>query len=165
MIFMPDKAESLEHYLECLHHAASVKSNGGYNWHSDVVLPHQATSSSKYTEDLEPGFCDCEIVPPSAAPKLELDSIFPNICALGGFLGKRKKGAKRGWIRYRDNVLLICSGSGSPNSCPQVPKGTAYEGRGCRRPAGDTEFLARKSIEISSLQELFCTVEGILMSL
>ena len=63
-------------------------------------------------------------------------------------------------------VLLICTGTGSPVAFPKVPKGTAFLGEGPHIPANpeqDVLFGIRK--QFTSLHELFEEVERLLNTL
>ena len=169
LCLLPDRPESLDHYLSCLNHGASIKADGftTYSWHSIVVLPN-AKKEKKYNFDTKRGFCDCEILPNYATNKsIDLGSIFPYTSAFAGLRKSTKKGQngvvrKKGWIRYKDNVLMVCSGSGSESTCPSAPRGTAFHGRGQHVPSTSDEILVKKRMAFTSIHDLFCTVEGLL---
>lgn len=161
MIYLPDKAETLNHYLECLDAGASVRSSCTYDWHSVVVLPPKSKKLTKYNTHLEPGFIDCKVVGNTCNEK-DLAMIFPKTAALGGF--RKDKRVKKGWIRYKDETLMIVEGSGGTSGCPRAPKGTAYDGNGFHA-SGFDKVLFQVHTNIQSLHDLFCEVEGLLNTL
>ncbi|CAB9507184.1 expressed unknown protein [Seminavis robusta] len=62
MIYVADKPQSLNHYLDCLNVAARIKKGSSYSWHSVVVLPEGSKKIDKYCQDLKEGFIDCAVV-------------------------------------------------------------------------------------------------------
>ena len=170
MVFCPEKAKTLSHFLEMLDKGASIEPSRGrhgrpmYNWQSVVVIPeNHSKQSAEFLDDLEEGFCDCEVVPEPANGK-NWDSIFPKTAAFAGFC-KDKQFKQKGFIRYSAGVLEVISGSGSPNSLPQAPRGTAYEGKGCHVPAEEDTILFRVDGNFDSIHDLFCKVEALLRTL
>ena len=145
-----------------------------WDWHSVVILPRRnltLADLSKY-HTTTPGL---DIV-------FELDDfeddedyvakIFPKVTALAGL--KKDKRVKKGWFTYfitggsgaqDKGTLRICTGRSK--TYPSIwggNHGTADNGRDMHEPI-DTPIFQVENITITSLHELFCTVEGLLMTL
>lgn len=164
MIYLADKPQSLNHYLECLNVGSQVPVGSCASWQSIVVLPAGSKKIDKYCQDLEEGFIDCRVVPENNNGSSDLATIFPKVAALAGF-GKDKTVTK-GWIRYKNNTLMVVVGTGGTSSRPAgAPKGTSYDGSGFHVPGPSDEILLRRHLELHSLHDLFCAVEGFLQSL
>lgn len=164
MIYLADKPSSLDHLLKCLDVGASVQPSESNSWHSVVVLPSGSTKIEKYNGHLEEGFCDLTIVPNSNGAKgPDLASVFPKVAALAGY--RKDAAVKKGWIRYKSKMVIVATGNGGTSTRPRAPKGTAYDGTGYHIPAASDEILLRCHMDVDSLQELFCFVEGFLQSL
>lgn len=141
---------------------AAVQRSGRYNWQSVVVLPEGSKKIRKYNRELEEGFCDLKIVPNDTDANVpDLSSIFPKVAALAGY--RKDKAVKKGWIRYKNKMLIIAIGSGGMSTQGIAPKGTAYDGLGFHVPS--SEILFSSHMTIKSLHELFCVVERFLQTL
>jgi hypothetical protein len=157
------KRPLLSHYLAMMDKGASFEVSGDCSWQSTVRSPPKFTKFEKYFQGIQPGFCECKVVGPSAGAK-DWNSVFPKIAALAGFR-KDKKIPKKGWIRYSNNILLVIVGSGSPCSSPKAPKGTAFEGQSCHAPGPLDTILFRVQEKIASIHDIFCKVAGLLQTL
>ena len=163
MIYLPDKAASFQHYMECLNTGAKVPKDGHFNWHSIVVLPHGSKKIKAYQEDTEAGFTDCLVVRARSSKQAQdLVKMFPKTAALGGF--GRDRTIPKGWIRYKDETLMIVTGSGGSKACPQAPEYTSYDGQGFHA-SGFDKILLNVDIKITSIQQLFQEVESFLRTL
>ncbi|KAG7374810.1 hypothetical protein IV203_013905 [Nitzschia inconspicua] len=161
LVLLPDKPVCLFHLLKCMDFGVGIKSSGGYNWHSVVILPSNKLVG-KYGKEAEPGFCDCNVVLHDPLLEEKLEGIFPKISALAGFT--KDKSVPRGWITYEDDVLRVVQGQGSHLGY-KAPKNCAYEGDGVHKPATGDKILLKIDKKMESLQELFCRVEGFLETL
>lgn len=165
MIYLPDRPSSLNHYLRCLEVGAGIRHGGCCNWQSVVIVTSKSKKTNKYFQDLEKGFCDAKLVPHhwnGSENMPDLATVFPKVAALAGYRNDKK--VKKGWIRYKDNTLIIARGDGGMSSAHNAPKGTAYDGQGFHIP-GPSDILLKCSMQIHSLHELFCVVEGLLQSM
>ena len=168
MIFLPAKAgNDLSDYLHTIDYACQFDVSmydaycPNYSWYSMVVFPCEHNKKfGPYGRNLEPGFCDMKQATANSKPKL--NTVFPKVAALAGY--KKDKKVPKGWIRYKDNILLICSGSAQPTHC-KAPPGTAFYGENQHNPASPNDILLQTKIEIKSLHHLFCVTEGMLRTL
>lgn len=168
MMYLPVKVGSdLSHYLHCFNHAASVSDpHGDYNWYSLVVLP-ESNATDKLVdkfEETQPGFCEVIIAPNPASDVALLNTVFPKVAALAGYAKKKDKKVPKGWISYMNKSLMVCAGKAKAYKS-NAPKGTAYQGMHQYDPMGSDDILFQKNVEIKSLHELFCVVEGLLETL
>ncbi|KAG7349019.1 hypothetical protein IV203_011616 [Nitzschia inconspicua] len=161
MVFLPEKPVSLSHFLTCMDAGAAIKSSGDYVLHSISVLPSD-NLVEKYGNYVKPGLYEYRIVRTSSSEVPKLEGIFPKISALAGFAKDER--VPRGWITYEDGVLRVVQGQGSPPSSDR-PKYSAFDGDGVHKPAADDKILFRIDKKMGSLQELFCSVEGLLETL
>ena len=95
----------------------------------------------------------------------DLNAYFPKIAALAGYRKDRR--VPKGWVTFtkRGNTcnLVICSGD-SVTQKWEHPKGTAYDGMGQHKPV-EEPLIQVSGVEVSGLNDLFCVVEGLLMTL
>ncbi len=177
MMYLPVKADNLANYLMCFNEGAKAKPAGvetdgwpHYNWHSVVILPESKLTNAmdrKYCDRTQRGFCDAFICRDMATPgrSNNLNAYFPKIAALAGYRKDRR--VPKGWItltKRRNNFnLVICSGN-CETIKSNAPKGTAYDGMDQHTPV-EEPLIQVSSVDIAGLNDLFCVVEGLLMTL
>mmetsp|Transcript_25886 Transcript_25886/g.64677 ORF Transcript_25886/g.64677 Transcript_25886/m.64677 type:complete len:150 (-) Transcript_25886:339-788(-) len=135
-------------------------------WYSLVVFPGRSETLGIYNEKTSPDLCGCRQAPVYRydVNEVNLDAAFPKIAALAGFCEDKK--VSKGWIRYKDGLLRVCSGNARPPQKALIRgmKGTAFEGDDEFEPAEDAKVLTLE-VKIESLHQLFCAAEGLLRSL
>ena len=94
-----------------------------------------------------------------------LRGAFPKICALAGW--KKDASVPKGWFTFimKDGVcsVTVCKGK-TVDHKNNAPKGTAFDGNKQHDPE-EEPLIDVEGIEIKGLQDLFCTVEGLLRTL
>ena len=171
MLYLPVKADDLGNCLTYFDDGARVPPAGMYGWHSVVILPRSKLTNAlekKYCNDSsEPGFCDVVMGADMfrTVGSNDLNAYFPKIAALAGYRKDRR--VPKGWVTFtkRGNTcnLVICSGD-SVTQKWEHPKGTAYDGMGQHKPV-EEPLIQVSGVEVSGLNDLFCVVEGLLMTL
>mmetsp|Transcript_385 Transcript_385/g.636 ORF Transcript_385/g.636 Transcript_385/m.636 type:complete len:440 (+) Transcript_385:17-1336(+) len=174
MMYLPVKADDLANYLMYFNEGAKVKPKGvetdgypHYNWHSVVIVPTSKRTNAldkKYCDRTQRGFCDA-VVCGDMDQSNNLNAYFPKIAALAGY--RKDRQVPKGWITLtkRGNTfnMVICSGNCETKKS-NAPKGTAYDGRDQHTPV-EEPLIQVSSVEITGLNDLFCVVEGLLMTL
>ena len=171
MIYLPVKADDLGNYMKYLNGGAMVRPAGMYSWHSVVILPRSKLTNAlekKYcNSDTEPGFCDVVIGADMfrTVGSNDLNAYYPKLAALAGY--RRDSRVPKGWVTFtkRGNTcnIVICSGD-SVNHKFDAPKATAYDGMDQHKPV-EEPLIQVSGVEVSGLNDLFCVVEGLLMTL
>lgn len=170
MLYLPVKADDLANYINYFNDGARVPAAGMYGWHSVVMLPRSKLTNAlekKYCADVEPGFCDALIGADMfrTVGSNDLNAYFPKIAALAGY--RRDSRVPKGWVTFtkRGNTcnLVICSGD-SVNHKSNAPKGTAYDGMDQHKPV-EEPLIQVSGVNVGGLNDLFCVVEGLLMTL
>jgi hypothetical protein len=173
MIYAPAKTHDLGSYLHSFNHACRLtpKTDEGmdsgaryplYTWYSVVVLPRKNATDKllrKFGKNLESGFCDLVLAPDYHTNSL--NDVFPHVAALAGF-GKKKPGASKGWLCYKDGLMTINSGKTLDRNSKRL-EGSAWSGEDQHHPVDSP--LLQLAIDITSMQELFCVAEGLLRTL
>ena len=140
-----------------------------HTWHSVVIIPRLKYSEKlyrKYKEKNEdPGFCDVPVV--SDISFDQLTWLFPKIAALTGCVKDKK--VKKGWINFHKTKrgkcnLSICCGNSVNHPRSKYDLGDAAEGNK-QHESVDEPLFSIPNIEIKGLHDLFCVVEGLLMTL
>ena len=164
-------------HISCSNVAASIQPAGleteGYpynSWQSVVPLPRSKLTpqlSNKHKTHEQRGFCDAPIVD-AVSPTVNLDKTFPKIAALAGL--RKDKKVPKGWITFTKRgdkcSLAICKGNAAETRKSNAPQGTAFHGKDQHTPVEDPLFqISGGSLDIQSLHDLFCVVEGLLMTL
>ncbi|KAL7546083.1 hypothetical protein ACHAWF_009420 [Thalassiosira exigua] len=180
MMYLPAKPDDLANWLECFNRSSTIKPAGveadgytHYTWQSVVALPESKLTDqlrNKYKSNERHGFCDAPIIGDHArypgALRVDLDKMFPKTAALAGL--RKDKRVPKGWIsftRHRDQCSLrICKGNAQDPRKSKAPKGLAFEGENQHDPIEGPLFQI-SGVEIRGLQDLFCVVEGLLMTL
>ena len=178
MLYLPVKADNLGNYMKYFNDGARAKPAGSeteegynyYNWHSVVILPFSKLTQAldrKYRENTQPGFCDAMECADMfrTVGRNDLNAYFPKIAALAGY--RKDRNVPKGWVTFtkRGNTcsLVICSGM-SVTHKSNAPKGTAYDGMDQHTPV-DEPLIQVSGVDIRGLNDLFCVVEGLLMTL
>lgn len=167
MLYLPVKpGPDLSNYFACLETASKVKF-GAYNrsnWQSVVALSDDASVDKieKYGYCQDPGFCDM-VIYDGQSPTL-INDIFPNVAALAGCGKSKNKKVPRGWITYHDKTIRVCTKRASKH-ISNAPKYTAWDGCEQFKPADEDAILFQVNIEIKSVHQLLCVVEGLLQTL
>ena len=171
MIHLPVKCgEDLSSFLRSFDNAtesqfARTRGIPCFNWFSVVVIPSEALTErlqAKYGNDLSPGFCEFKVVPPSPEPMVVMNEVFPNLAALAGYVTSGS--VPRGWISYKDEHLMICSGEAKkPESSP--PPGLAFEGCDRHSPSSPDHIMFQCNVHVNSVHQFFCICEGLLKTL
>ena len=142
-----------------------------------VPLPRSKLTtqlSNKYKSNERRGFCDAPIVEEYSyykgeddGPTINLEKTFPKIAALAGIT--KDKNVPKGWISFTKRgdqcSLAICKGITAEPKKSKAPKGLAFEGKNQHTPVEDPLFQISGSLDIYGLHDLFCIVEGLLMTL
>eukprot|EP00804_Cyclotella_cryptica_P015243 CCRYP_005359-RA/>CCRYP_005359-RA protein AED:0.13 eAED:0.13 QI:0/-1/0/1/-1/1/1/0/375 len=169
MLHLPVKPDSLNDWMYYFEKGATVRPDGGYNWHSVVMLPMIKLTPQlidKYRRNLQPGFCDTRVISSVSQLDVDLASVFPKIAALAGL--RKDKKVPKGWISFqrrgRTSALSICTGPSEPRKS-NAPKGTAFDGLSQHHPVDDPMIEIASVVEIRGLHDLFCVVEGLLATL
>lgn len=180
MMYLPVKADNLANYMMYFNEGAKVKPAGletdgypHYNWHSVVIIPRSKLTDAldkKYCDRTQRGFCDAVICGDmdqsnTTGSSNNLNAYFPKIAALAGY--RKDSRVPKGWItltkRGNNFNLVICSGNCETKKS-NAPKGTAYDGRDQHTPV-EEPLIQVSSVDITGLNDLFCVVEGLLMTL
>lgn len=171
MLYLPVKADDLGNHLTYLNDGARVPPAGMYSWHSVVILPRSKLTNAlekKYcNSDTEPGFCDVVIGADMfrTVGSNDINAYFPKLAALAGYRNDSR--VPKGWVTFtkRGNTcnIVICSGD-SVNHKFDAPKATAYDGMDQHKPV-EEPLIQVSGVEVSGLNDLFCVVEGLLMTL
>ena len=171
MVYLPMKAGTdLSHLLGCYdtavlkQYSILPEGNPQYSWFSVVVMPHDSASkhlTEKYGKELECGLVELVIVTSFPQPSL-LNEYFPCLSALAGY--RSSSVIPKGWVSYKDNCLVICSGESSKRDF-DPPKGLAFDGDSQFTPGSKTNLLFKKNWTLASLHEMFCLTESLLRTL
>lgn len=163
MMYLPCRAgDDLSVYLHCFDYASRFKCGSMCSWYSMVVLPegHSDALSSKYSRNLEKGFCEMKVASfPQTIPLI--NSAFPKLAAFAGY--RKDKNIPRGWLTYQNKTLRLCSGASAVHKS-NAPKGTAYDGMDQHDPADKSAILYKMDVEIANLHHLFCVAESLLQT-
>ena len=162
--------KELSEYLHCFNAGSRVQYAQGpyggpcYTWLSAVVIPRDKATPNllnKWDVDPQPGFCECVVSDPLAAP-LRLNDAFPKVAALAGY--RKDPLVKPGYMTLCDNVLRICRG---PAKRPHYngPSDIASVGEDHHTPVRPEGILFEYTGKFTSLQELFCVAEALLRTL
>lgn len=158
MIWAPEKFESVDNLLHAIDEAVRRRDLSQTNpWASTAVFPRN-THSPKYEKYkdgvISKGF---KFI---GTNREEFARTFPNCSVAAGYCNLPAK--KRRWMVYENNLLTVCTGSTRPTKWGSGPE--EFRIRGGYMPADETCIIGHVAKKFSSLNELFCSLEG-LMSL
>ena len=172
MMFVREKYNSIEEMLFALNESAEKDELVPYQttWYGVTIFPllsqfssptfkkYEKASSAGLQETVARGYND-------VADKAKYDkkflTTFPKCAAAAGFnqKGKPSKSEERGYIVYKNRTLSVCRGD-SQVIRSKAPTPGVFDGQDKHVPLSGG-VVGRITIDIRSLQELFCAAEAL----
>ena len=166
MIHLPEKFGSVDGMLSALNESVLAdKPNMRYEWYGVNVFPRNCTSNrlDKYKSSSTSGLDITVERGNDQVDKSAFLKTFPKTAAAAGYNqnGKPSKANERGWISYRNGILAVCRGNSKNLKSNGAPSPGVFDGANKYEPESDEVAVGKITIEIKSLQELFCAVEAL----